>query len=304
VCLENNITLNVHKTRFGFPKAEFFGFEVDSAGIRLAEKHLNPLENLVPPTDISETRRVLGLFQVSRRFIDHFAHIAKPMTMLTRGRVPVFNWGAAEQASFDKIRDLLLKGVHLCPPRYDLPFHLATDASDDGEGGVLYQLPSVPIADQHPFDVAVHSPDNMAVISFYSKCWPDALRGRPPFYLEADALLWGMAKARFYALSSPFPLYTYSDHAPLQWINKSDKGAVSSFIIESLSDLDTVHTYVPGRFMTVPGSCSSDASRSHAGSPPVSSAWSHALRRRTASPTPRPFEIFVKNSDARWHRIP
>jgi hypothetical protein len=62
VCADNNITLNVHKTRFGFPKAQFFGFEVDKAGIRLAEKHLNPLENLVPPMDMPELRRALGLF--------------------------------------------------------------------------------------------------------------------------------------------------------------------------------------------------------------------------------------------------
>ena len=84
------------------------------------------------------------------------------------------------------------------------------------------------------------------------------MRGRPPFYLEASALLWGMEKARFYALSSPFPLYTYSDHAPLQWINKTAKGAVSSFIIESLNDLETVHQYVPGSssFMAVPDSAS------------------------------------------------
>ena len=108
VCLDNNITLNVHKTRFGFSKAQFFGFEVDHAGIRLAEKHLNPLENLVPPTDVSELRRVLGLFQVSRRFIDHHAHVALPVSILLRGRKPVFEWGPDQQAAFDIIRDALL----------------------------------------------------------------------------------------------------------------------------------------------------------------------------------------------------
>jgi hypothetical protein len=120
---------------------------------------------------------------------------------------------------------------------------------------VLYQLPSVPVEDQqHPCNAEHHSGDNMAVISCCSKLWPDPMRGRPPFYLEASALLWGMEKARFYTLSSPFPLCTHSDHAPLQWINKTAKGAVSSFIIESLSDLETVHQCVPdsSSFMAVP----------------------------------------------------
>jgi hypothetical protein len=257
-CRTNNITLNVHKTRFGFTSADFFGFTCDKSGTRLAEKHLNPLENLVPPTDISELRRVLGLFQVSRKYFDHFVHLAKALTELTRGRKPKFEWTAKCQHAFDAIRNKLLSGVHLCPPRYDLPFHLSTDASDDGKGGVLYQLPSIPMEDQHPYSAEHHHGDNMAVISYYSKLWPDPMRGRPPFYLEASALLWGMEKARFYALSSPFPLYTCSDHAPLQWINKSAKGAVSSFIVENLSDLETVHQYMPGNssFMAVPDSAS------------------------------------------------
>ena len=245
VCRENNITLNVHKTRIGFTQAQFFGFSVDRHGTKLAEKHLDPLENLIPPSDISELRRVLGLFQVSRKYVDHFAHIAKPLSVMLRGRKPVFRWDSEQQTAFDAIRSLLLTGVHLCPPRYDLPFHLSTDASDDGKGGVLYQLPSVPIEQQHPYDSDAHCGDNMAVIAYYSKLWPEPLRGRPPFYLEASALMWGMEKARFYALSSPYPLYTYSDHAPLQWIQKTAKGAVSAFLIENLSDLDTIHQHVP-----------------------------------------------------------
>jgi hypothetical protein len=180
------------------------------------------------------------------------------MTVLLRGRKPKFEWGPTQQKAFDEIRSVLLTGTHLCPPRYDIPFHLSTDASDDGKGGVLHQLPDVPIADQHPHDADLHCGDNMAVIAYYSKLWPDPMRGRPPFYLEADALLWGMDKARFYALSSACPLYTCSDHAPLQWIQKSAKGAVSSFIVESLNDLETVHQHVPGNssFMAVPDAAS------------------------------------------------
>ena len=248
----------MHKTRVGFPSAQFFGFQCDKSGTKLAEKHLDPLENLVPPVDIPELRRVLGLFQVSRKYFDHFAQVAKPMTVMLRGRKPKFEWGPTQQQAFEKIRTALLSGAHLSPPRYDIPFHLSTDASDDGKGGVLYQLPDIPVADQHPYAADVHTGDNMAIISCYSKLWPDPMRGRPPFYLEADALLWGCEKARFYALSSPYPLYTYSDHAPLQWIHKSAKGAVSSFIIESLSDLDTVHQCVPGNssFMAVPDAAS------------------------------------------------
>ena len=140
VCVENRITLNTSKTRVGYSDAQFFGFVVNKDGVRLADEHLDPLQNLVPPTDIPELRRVLGLFVVSRRFIQDYAMLAKPMTDILRGRHPEFFWGEPQQTAFDSIRELLLGGIHLCPPDYSLPFHLATDASEDGKGGCLYQL--------------------------------------------------------------------------------------------------------------------------------------------------------------------
>jgi hypothetical protein len=242
----NKITLNTSKTRFGYPTAIFFGFEVGKFGSRLAQKHLNPLNNLIPPTTIPELRRVLGLFVVSRKYVKNFAMRTKPLSDLVRGQQPVFKWEKKHQDAYEDIRDLLLSGIHLAAPDYALPFHLATDASEDGKGAVLYQLPDIPIDMQSLFSTRVHSPDNMAIIQFLSKSWGESERNRPPFYLEADALLWAMNKTKFYSLSSPFPLYTYSDHLPLQWMNKSEKGPVSQFMIENLSELDVIHQYITG----------------------------------------------------------
>ena len=168
-------------------------------------------------------RRVLGLFVVSRRYIENYAVITKPLTDLLRGRHPTFEWGPSQQAAFEDTRDRLLAGIHLAAPDYELPFHLATDASEDGKGAVLYQLTSVPIEKQYPWSARVHHPQNMSVIQFLSKAWNEAQRNRPPFYLEADGLLWATDKCKFYALSSPLPFYTYSDHLPLQWMKTSTK---------------------------------------------------------------------------------
>jgi hypothetical protein len=60
----------------------------------------------------------------------------------------------------------------------------------------------------------------------------------------------------FYALSSPFPFYTYSDHLPLQWMKKSTKGPASQFIIENLSELDVIHQHIPGRLNSIPDAAS------------------------------------------------
>ena len=70
-------------------------------------------------------------------------------------------------------------------------------------------------------------------------------------------MLWSTYKCKYYALSSPFPLYTYSDHMPLNWMAKTEKGPISSFIIERLSELHTIHQYIPGKLNSIiPDSCS------------------------------------------------
>ena len=117
-CLDNNITLNTHKTKFGYPSATFFGFTVDAAGTRLADKHIDPIKAMVPPTDISELRRTLGLFVVSREYIRSYAMITKPLTDLLRGNKPVFEWTAKQQKAFDHIRDLLLGGDTFGRPEF------------------------------------------------------------------------------------------------------------------------------------------------------------------------------------------
>ncbi len=147
--------------------------------------------------------------------------------------------------------------MHLASPDFALPFHLATDASEDDKAGKLYQLPSIPIAEQYPYNAKTHAPENHAVIFFLSKAFHETQRLRPPFYLEGDALLWCTLKINFYALSSPHPLYTYSDHMPLKWMEKTEKGPISSFTVEHLAEFDTVHQNIQGKNnTTLVDSCS------------------------------------------------
>ncbi len=230
---------------------------MDVKGTRLVDKHLCPIRNMVPPTDISELRRTLGLFVVSRKYLKDYALVTKPLTDLLKGKQPVFKWESEQQHAYEYARDALLSGIHLSAPDFTLPFHLQTDASEeDGKGGLTYQLPKCPVAEQYPYCKDIHAPDNMAVIAYYSKAFTGAQRLHPPYYLEADSLLWATNEAKFYALSSPFPLYTYSDHMPLSWMKKSEKGPVSQFLVEQLSELDTVHQYIQGHLNSLTNAAS------------------------------------------------
>ncbi len=63
-------------------------------------------------------------------------------------------------------------------------------------------------------------------------------------------------KCKYYALSSRFALYTYSDYLPLRWMEKTEKGPINSFILEHLSEFETVHQYIQGKVNTLPDACS------------------------------------------------
>jgi hypothetical protein len=62
LCKEENWTLNATKTRVGYPSCVFFGFEVDAKGTRLADKNLDHVRRMVPPTNLPELRSTLGVF--------------------------------------------------------------------------------------------------------------------------------------------------------------------------------------------------------------------------------------------------
>jgi hypothetical protein len=159
LCEREHWTLNAAKTYVGFPSCTFFGFTVDKTGTRLADKNLDPIRRMVPPTNVSEVRKTLGVFVQSARFIPNYAHIVRPLTELTRsehGKPVAFEWTEERQQSYDTIRNLLLDGIHLAPPDYRLPFHSGGDASNDGKAYGIFQYNDLPAGTE--FKVVSHSP--------------------------------------------------------------------------------------------------------------------------------------------------
>ena len=125
----------------------------------------------------------------------------------------------------------------LAAPDFTKQVIVATDASDDGKGWVIYQL-----KDPKGEDVQA----NRAILKYGSKAWGASMQGKPPYYTEADALITGATEAKYYAQATPFPLLCLTDQAPLQWIKTCSKGRVTAWRIENLWDLEYVVQYRPG----------------------------------------------------------
>ena len=231
-CRKANIKMNPAKVYVGFAKAKFYGFDLSEQGMSPSEANLDPVKKMIPPTNRSGVRSILGIFTQFRHFFDRFDRIVQPIRRLLRKNVP-FEWTAECEKGMQEIRKRLLSGeLYLAAPRKDHPLILETDGSDDGWGAILLQK----------IDGKRH------VIKMWSKQWKTmAMRKAPPYYRECAAWMRGMELARVYADAHPIPIKCITDHIPLTWVkHTSGKGPVSQFVLDNLGSLNYTLEYRPG----------------------------------------------------------
>ena len=223
------------KVALGSASGRFYGVMLHADGTSsLAAELTAPLRAWAAPTNVSEVRSLLGTFQVCRDYVADMAATLSPIQRLTRKGV-AFEWTAACQAAAERVVGDICSGVRLYSPDFSRRLVLATDASDAGLGGVLYQM--VP---------AGSGGEQRRVVCFFSKSWTPALAVTPVFYREAYALLYCLERSKLWALSSPFPVRCEVDQVSLRWVRHSSKGAVTSFLLDRLADVRFEVVYVRG----------------------------------------------------------
>ena len=191
------LRLKPTKCQFGLKQIKLLGHIVNARGIQTDPDKVKAITNLSPPSSVREIRSFLGMTGYYRALIPNYAHIAEPLTGLTRKNIR-FKWGPAQRVAFNTLKELLVSSDVMAAPRLDRPFKLYTDASDYAVGGILVQ-----------------DDDNKVerVIQYISHVLSPTQKKWATIEKEAYAVVYAIEKLRAYLFGADFTVYT--DHKPL-----------------------------------------------------------------------------------------
>ncbi|KAJ1044384.1 hypothetical protein NDA10_000307 [Ustilago hordei] len=137
----NRLFAKLSKCEFHTKTVEFLGYIIKPMGIEMDPEKVHTVKEWTMPESIHDIQRFLGFANFYRRFIAHFAHIAKPLTALVKPieRFKKFELPEEAQQAFHKLIQAFTSAGVLQHFDYHLPTRLETDASDFAIAGVLKQ---------------------------------------------------------------------------------------------------------------------------------------------------------------------
>jgi len=226
---EAGLRLKPSKCSFCQESVSFLGHIVSREGVSTDPEKTAKVTNWPTPTSVQEVQQFLGLASYYRRFVRHFAEIAKPLHRLTeRGRE--FVWTLECETAFATLKNRLSSAPILTFPDFSKPFLLDTDASQEGIGTVLSQIID----------------GNEQVIAYASRALSKAERKYSVTRKELLAVVTFTNHFRPYLLGRNFALRT--DHSSLTWLHnfKEPEGQLARWI-EKLQEYNFTILHRPGK---------------------------------------------------------
>jgi hypothetical protein len=150
---ETNLYLKASKCEFERTSIKFLGFIISAEGISTNPDYVQGIADFPRPQTLRQVRRFLGMASYYRRFVSHFAKIAKPLHHLT-GKDVAFEWGVGQEDAFQRIKEIMTSAPVLAHFNPSYETIVQTDASVYGWGFVISQI-NPTTGHEHP--VAIES---------------------------------------------------------------------------------------------------------------------------------------------------
>ena len=191
-----NLTLKASKCDIGKTQVELLGYIITPQGITPQPRKTEAINNMPPPQTVREVRSFLGMASYYRQSVHQFAHVAEPLTKLTRKGEP-FIWGDDQREAFHVLKQALVSPPVLAYPNTNEPYALHTDASQYAVGAILTQVQE---GKERVIAYLSHQ------LSHTQKRWATIER-------EAYAVIYALDHLKEYLWGAKFTIYT--DHKPL-----------------------------------------------------------------------------------------
>jgi hypothetical protein len=207
---KHKLVVKLSKCKFAQQEVKFLGHVISHNKITTNPEAVEAIKKWERPASggkkaVTAVRGFLGMAGWYRKFIPHFADIAKPLVHLTKNDVK-WEWTQQCQSAFEQLRDALTQSPVLAVADPNKNYILHTDASDHAMGAILQQEDEN--GDKHP-------------IAYASKTFNDAQRNYSVTDREALAIVWALQHFNTYCEGHKYTVLT--DHQALSYINKNPK---------------------------------------------------------------------------------
>lgn len=237
-------------------EVKFLGHILTPDGVRTDPEKVAAIRDWPTPLTLRGLRQFTGLAAYYRRFVKHFAAIAKPLYRLIgdaaregkKQKRLGDSWTMEHEQAFQRLKQCLSTAPTLGYPIFSLPFILETDASGKGLGAILSQKQG----DQHK------------IIAYASRALKPSETNMTNFSsmkLETLALKWAVVdKWREYLLPSQFIVRT--DNNPLTYLmSKKKLSATEQQWASALAAFDFKVEYKSGKMNTAADALSRQSER-------------------------------------------
>jgi hypothetical protein len=182
----NNFFAKLSKCVFAVDKVDYLGHVITVDGVTPDPDKIQAILDWPKPRSLTALRGFLGLTGFYRRFVQHYATLAAPLTDLLRCNK--FTWGTDADLAFTTLKTKMTSTPVLVLPDFTKTFILETDASSVAIGAVLSQ-------DGHP-------------LAFFSKKMCNRMQASSVYVREMFAITEAVKKWRQYLIGRHFQIFT------------------------------------------------------------------------------------------------
>jgi hypothetical protein len=180
------------------------GHIVSSEGVSIDPLKLETITNWPRPTTGAQMESFLGFTVFLRQHIRHYSELSAPLVDVKHHKI--IEWNELLEDSFQTLKSALSSAPILRFPDFTQPFHVASDASNLGCGGVLYQ-PSEREESVTPTNI----------VAICAKKWGSSQKRYSAYKKELFGLVYCLRKFHQYIWGRTDTV-VYTDHKPLTYM--------------------------------------------------------------------------------------